>query len=47
MRWGWFDLLSLRDADVPERILEEFRAALADRLKVDPYRPPSVLAKAA
>jgi hypothetical protein len=43
MRLGWFDLAGLPEREIPRRVLREFRDALADRMRSDPYRPPSAL----
>lgn len=37
IRHGWFDLVGMRDAQIPSRIAGEFRRALARRLREQPY----------
>jgi hypothetical protein len=44
LRFGWFDLREVPERKIPERVLDEFRTALAARMAADPYRPPSAVA---
>jgi hypothetical protein len=47
LRWGWFDLVGLRDAVIPARIDLEFRRELRRRLREQPYHPSAKVLEAA
>lgn len=37
IRLGWFGLIGLPDARIPDQILKEFEEALAERMRISPF----------